>query len=67
MKQNDCKVDVTKEDREKLQKCCSEIMEILEKYPASNNLSNYYVTAMARAKNSFDDFNMWINCLGVVN
>ena len=57
---------VSKEDKERLQKNCEEIKEILEKYPYSNERSDNFPTSMSRVKNYFFDLNEWINLLEVI-
>ena len=56
---------VSKEDKERLQKSCEEIKEILEKYPYSYDRSDNFITSMVRVKNYFFDFNEWVNLLEV--
>ena len=58
-------VYVTKEDKEELVKHINAINEILNKYPYSNDHSDYFITTMSRAKTLSRDALKWIGYLDV--
>ena len=60
-------VYVSKKDKEKILKNCKEIEEILEKYPASFDYSDYFVPTMMHVKGNFRDFYKWAKCLATTD
>lgn len=60
-----CEVPVSKEDLESLKNHCQEMHKILNRYPSSNDPSNYFNTSMMRVKNYHHYLTQWVYTLPV--